>query len=61
MDMDLELGSEIKDNIVPLILELYLGIVDLGDSSDDEDGSDSDGDQPPKPKKGGKKGKEDCK
>ena len=59
--MDLELGSEIKDNIVPLILELYLGIVDLGDSSDDEDGSDSDGDQPPKPKKGGKKGKEDCK
>lgn len=62
MDEDLDLGNEIKDNVVPLALELYLGIVDLGDSDEEGEEVDSDGDDAPKPKgKGGKKGKEDCK
>jgi hypothetical protein len=60
MDEDLDLGTEIKDNVVPLALELYLGIVELGEDSDDEEGEGSDSDEP-KPKKSGKKGKEDCK
>lgn len=44
MDEDMDLGNEIKDNIVPLALELYLGVVEIGDSDDgeDEDGGDSD-------------------
>jgi hypothetical protein len=62
MDEDLDLGTEIKDNVLPLILELYLGIVELGDSEDEGDDDDSDDDAPkPKGAKGGKKGKEDCK
>lgn len=43
MDEDLDLGNEIKDNVVPLALELYLGVIEVGDSDDgedDEDGSD---------------------
>lgn len=61
MDEDLDLGTEIKDNVIPLALELYLGIVEL-DSDDEDEDDDSDGDMPKMPKggKGGKKGKEDC-
>lgn len=62
MDEDLDLGTEIKDNVIPLVLELYLGIVELdSDGDDDEDDSDEDMPKMPKGGKGGKKGKEDCK
>jgi len=76
MDEDMELGNEIKDNIVPLALEIYLGVVELGDSEGeegDEDDDDDDMDDMPKMPKGmklpknfkpGKKGApnpEDCK
>lgn len=68
MDEDLDMGTEIKDNVIPLILELYLGIVELGDSDDDdEDGDEDEEEMMAKAQKAmgkagkGKKGKEDCK
>lgn len=76
MDEDMELGNEIKDNIIPLALEIYLGVVELGDSEgedEDDSGEDDDMDDMPKMPKGmklpknfkpGKKGApnpEDCK
>jgi len=75
MDDDMELGNEIKDNIIPLALEIYLGVVELGDSEPedgDDDDDDDDDDMPKMPKgmklpknfKPGKKGApnpEDCK
>jgi nucleosome assembly protein 1-like 1 len=77
MDEDMELGNEIKDNIIPLALEIYLGVVELGDSEEedmgDEEDDDMDDDDMPKMPKGmklpknfkpGKKGApnpEDCK
>jgi hypothetical protein len=62
MDEDLDLGTEIKDNVIPLALELYLGIVELdSDSEGDDDDSDEEMPKMPKGGKGGKKGKEDCK
>ena len=74
MDDDMELGNEIKDNIIPLALEIYLGVVELGESEDEDgdDDDDDDDDMPKMPKgmklpknfKPGKKGApnpEDCK
>jgi len=53
MDEDMDLGNEIKDNIIPLALEIYLGVVDVGDSDEDEDDdSDMDEDDMPKLPKG---------
>ena len=49
MDDDMELGNEIKDNIIPLALEIYLGVVELGES-EDEDGDDDDDDDDDMPK-----------
>ena len=58
MDQNFDMGNDIKDDIVPLALEYYLGVIEKEDSDDDEDGdSGSDSDEKPKnkkPKKGGK-------
>ena len=63
MEDQLETGDEIKDELIPLALEYYLGAIenDILDDDDDDDsdisgGSGSDSDK--KPKKG-KKAKKD--
>lgn len=62
MHEQLEQAESIKDDLVPLALEYYLGCIDIGsdgDSDDDEDGGSSDGDgeeKKPKKKKKSKKG-----
>ena len=64
-----ETADQIKDDLVPLALEYYLGVIEIDDDDDDDDsddgsgddkkkdGDDSDGDDKPKKKK--KKGKKD--
>lgn len=56
-----DIGEQIKDDLVPLALEYYLGVIDIEpEDDDDEDGDgdgDSDDDDAGKKKKGGKKGK----
>jgi hypothetical protein len=54
MDMDFELGNTIKDDLVPLALEYYLGVVEQGEDSDDDmdDDSDDDDEKPKSKKKG---------
>jgi hypothetical protein len=72
MDADFELGNTIKDDLVPLALEYYLGVVEQGEDSDDDMDDDSDDeDEKPKSKKKGSsqaslagapgQNKEDCK
>jgi nucleosome assembly protein 1-like 1 len=61
---ELELADQFKDDLVPLALEYYLGVIDAEDedSDDDEDGNgdgDSDSDGGNKKKKKGKKGNQD--
>lgn len=61
MDEDFEFGNEFKDDLIPLALEYYLGVIEQesGDEDDsDEDGGDGDkdSDEDEKPKKKGKKG-----
>ena len=57
MDHDFDMGNDIKDDIVPLALEYFLGVIEKEEDDDDEDGDgDDDSDEDPKPKKG-KKGK----
>ena len=52
MDEDFELGNTIKDDLVPLALEYYLGVVEQGEDSDEDGDSDSDdNDEAPKKKK----------
>ena len=55
MDEDFEIGNTFKDEVIPLGLEYYLGVIEQEDSEgeDDEDDDDSDEDFKPK-KKGGK-------
>ena len=56
MDHDFDMGNDIKDDIVPLALEYYLGVIQKDDDDDsDEDDDDDDDDEDLKPKK--KKGK----
>lgn len=62
LENDLDLGTEIKDNLVPLGLEYYLNVIpedeDNGDDDDDDDENDSDEDEKPaKSKKSDAKGK----
>ena len=58
MDHDFDMGNDIKDDIVPLALEYFLGVIEKAD----DDGEDSDGDDdddedaPPQKKPKGKKG-----
>ncbi len=72
VDADYELGNTIKDDLVPLALEYYLGVVEQADSDDedgDNDGDSDDSDEKPskKPTKGAgptagqPQNKEECK
>ena len=53
-----EVGEQIKDDLVPLALEYYLGVIELEDPDmeDEDDGGDDDSDDGKPKKKGGKKG-----
>lgn len=51
---ELELADQFKDDLVPLALEYYLGVIETEDQEDDDD-SEGDGSDDDKPKK--KKGK----
>ena len=55
MDHDFDMGNDIKDDLIPLALEYYLGVIEKADS-DEEDGDDDDSDEDAKPKKGKGKG-----
>ena len=58
MDHDFDMGNDIKDDIIPLALEYYLGVIEKDNLSDDSDADDDDDDEEdepkPKKKKGGK-------
>ena len=43
MDRDFSIGSDIKDELVPMALEYFLDVVDHGLSEDEDDLSDSEG------------------
>jgi nucleosome assembly protein 1-like 1 len=55
MDHDFDMGNDIKDDIIPLALEYYLGVIEKEDSDDDDDNDDDDDDEDEKPKKKNKK------
>lgn len=50
MDHDFDMGNDLKDDIVPLALEYYLGVIQK-EEEEDEDGEDDDSDEDAKPKK----------
>ena len=58
MDQDLEMGNCFKDDLIPLGLEYYLGVIEQESEGDDDDldGMDDDDeeDKAKKPKKGSK-------
>lgn len=55
MDEDFDIGNTFKDDIVPLCLEYYLGVIEqVSDDEAEEDDDDSDEDAPPKKAKGKK-------
>lgn len=54
MDTDFDVGTTFKDEIVPLGLEYYLGVIEQesdDEEGEDDDGDDSDEDEKPKKKK----------
>ena len=58
---ELDVTDQFKDDLVPLALEYYLGVIEIEDHDDGDDseggkGDDSDEDDKPKKKKKGKKG-----
>ena len=58
MDHDFDMGNDIKDDIVPLALEYYLGVIEQEDEASDSDAEDGDDDDDdPKPKAIKKTGK----
>lgn len=59
MDNDYDIGTSFKDEIVPLALEYYLGVIEQeSDDEPDEDDDDSGDEKEAKPKKSkGGKGK----
>lgn len=50
MDHDFDMGNDLKDDIVPLALEYYLGVIQK-EEEDDDDEDDDDSDDDVKPKK----------
>lgn len=58
IDEAAEVGEQIKDDLVPLALEYYLGVIEMEDPDEDGEGDDDDDDDEDdgKKKKGGKKG-----
>lgn len=56
---DLDQADQFKDDLVPLALEYYLGVIEIDaddDGDDDDDNDDDDDADKKKKKKGGKKG-----
>ena len=57
----LETAEQLKDDLVPLALEYYLGVIEVDNEEDDEDDDSDDdgedGDKKKKKKKGGKESK----
>lgn len=55
LEDDFDFGTTIRDDVIPLALEYYLGVIDQGDSDDDDDDlpedDDEDEEEKPKPKK----------
>lgn len=52
LEDDMELGTAIRDDLIPLALEYYLGVIEQHhDDDEDNDDEDSDEDEMPKPKK----------
>lgn len=53
MDQNFDLGTVFKEDLIPLALEYYLGVIDDDEEEDDEDNDDegSDGDEKPKKEK----------
>ena len=43
MDEDFDLGNDFKDDLIPLALEYYLGVIEQESEDDDDDGDDDDG------------------
>lgn len=56
MDHDFDMGNDIKDDLVPLALEYFLGVIEKQEEDEDEDGEDDDDDEEEMPKKKNKKG-----
>ena len=54
---DLDQADQFKDDLVPLALEYYLGVIEIEDPEDDEDDDDDDDDGADKKKKNKKGGK----
>ena len=51
MDADFDIGNDFKDDLIPLALEYYLGVIEQ-ESDDDEDGEGDESDEgSPSPKK----------
>jgi hypothetical protein len=46
MDHDFDMGNDIKDDIVPLALEYYLGVIEKEEEGGEDDGDDDDDDEP---------------
>lgn len=55
LQTDLDNADQIRDDLVPLALEYYLGVIEREEDGEDDEGSDSDEE---KPKKKGKKQQE---
>ena len=55
MDHDFDMGNDLKDDIVPLALEYFLGIIEKEESDSDNDEDDDSDEQPVKAKKSSKK------
>ena len=52
MDADFDIGNDFKDDLIPLALEYYLGVIEQESDDDDEDGEGEDSDEgSPSPKK----------
>jgi len=51
LQSDMELGTTIRDDLVPLALEYYLGVIEQESDDDDENFDDDDSDDDAKPKK----------
>lgn len=56
IDLDFELGQSFKDDLIPLALEYYLGVIEQESDEEDPYGDEQDDDDKPQPKKPAKGG-----
>jgi len=62
MDDDLDLGSQFKDEIIPLALEFYMDVIEQeGEEEEGEDEEEEKEEKPQKKQKKQGKDKEECK